>query len=606
MRIGANFNNGKCEFIVWSPFSRSMFLEVSGNKELLKMKKDNDDYWKINVDVNPDDKYSFIINGDNRKPDPASNYQPEGVHGASQIIDHNSFDWEDEKWKGIPLKEMIMYELHIGTFTNEGTFLSAIEKLDYLKEIGVNMIEVMPVAQFPGNRNWGYDGVYAFAVQNSYGSCDDFKQFINECHKNNLGVILDVVYNHLGPEGNYTTQYGPYFTSKYHTVWGDAINFDDEYSGHVRNFFFENALYWLNNFHIDALRLDAIDSIYDLSGKHFLQELKEKVDEFTKYDARERFLIAESDLNDVKIINPVEKGGYNLDAQWSDDFHHSVHSFLTGENDGYYGDYGSINHIKKALTDTFVYSGNYSEFRKRKHGNSAEGVEPYKFVVCIQNHDQVGNRPFGKRLTHLAEFEKLKLAAGLMILSPYTPLLFMGEEFAAETPFLYFIDHIDEKLVEAVGVGRREEFKSFMWQKDIPEPGDDETFLRSKINWESINEERNNAIFNFYKKLIELRKNIALLQNRKRSHFHIKSTKNDNTFIMSTQDSSGEIYVFFNFDDEEIQIDFKFPEGNWKKLIDSSSEQWLGPGEISHDIISGESNLTLNRFSFILYERNDE
>ncbi len=606
MKIGSHYSeNSKCEFVVWSPFAKSLELLLKDDGLKIQMEKDEQDYWRISTEVSPGAKYFFIINGDNQKPDPASNYQPEGVHGASQIVDHNIFKWEDKSWQGIALDQMIVYELHVGTFTSHGTFNSLIDKLEYLIDLGINMIEIMPVAQFPGSRNWGYDGVYPFAVQNTYGSCDDFKRLINECHKKNLGVVLDVVYNHLGPEGNYTTQYGPYFTSHYKSGWGDAINFDGEYSDHVRNYFIENALYWLKNFHIDALRLDAVHSIFDMSVKHFLQELKEKVGEFSVQNGRERYLIAESDLNDVKMINPVEVGGYNIDAQWSDDFHHSVHAYLTNESSGYYKDFGKPFHIKKALAETFVYSGQYSNYRKKKHGSSAEKTKPYQFVISIQNHDQVGNRALGERLSSIVEFEKLKLAAGLMIFSPYIPLLFMGEEYAEESPFLYFVSHSDEKLIEGIRKGRREEFKSFGWQNDLPDPQSEETFLKSRLNWDLKESGRNKTLLNFYKKIIEIKKTNNSFQNKKRDDFYMSSLNDDKVIIIERFNSQNSTYSFFNLDEKNSEIEISFKD-NWKKLFDSSSKNWNGAGEVAPNEVIGKSKIVLQKFNFVLYGKQEE
>jgi len=603
MRIGANFYEGKCEFSVWSPFAESMMLKID-NEAPVKMEADKNNYWRLTKEVSAGSKYFYLINGNNQKPDPASYYQPDGVHGASEIIDHNSFKWTDRSWKGIPLKEMIIYELHTGTFSRNGNFKGIADKLDYLADLGINMIEIMPVAQFPGSRNWGYDGVYPFAVHNSYGTIDDFKDLINKCHKKNIGVILDVVYNHLGPEGNYTTQYGPYFTSWHKTEWGDALNFDNAYSDHVRNYFIESAVYWLKVFHIDALRLDAVHSIFDMSAKHFLQELKERVNEFAEEDGRERYLIAESDMNDIKIINDKNKGGYNLDAQWSDDFHHSVHSYLTGERNGYYEDFGKAADIAKALKDTFVYSGNYSSYRKRKHGSSVKEIDLQKFVICIQNHDQAGNRAQGERLSKLIEFEKVKLAAGLMLLSPYIPLIFMGEEYAEEAPFLYFVNHQDEKLVEAVRKGRLEEFKAFKWGDEIPDPQSEETFLKSKLNHHLKEKGKHNALFNFYKRLIEIRKKYSFSET-KRDELNVDLLNDEKIIVMKQLNSYGNTISCFNLSDEKQVVEINSDE-TLNKIFDSSSRQWCGQGEISNNEINNNSKIELRRFGFTFYAKGEE
>lgn len=359
MKIGANYTgNGICEFVVWAPFRKRMDLKpIFPEEKIIPMKKDSMGYWRTVMTNVPNGlRYYYRIDDERERPDPASHFQPEGVHGPSEIIDHTVFNWEDSTFKGIALSEMIIYEIHIGTFTPEGTFDAIIPRIPKFKELGINAIDIMPVAQFPGKRNWGYDGVYPFSVHNSYGVPEGLKRLVNECHKHDIAMILDVVYNHLGPEGNYLWDYGPYFTDKYKTSWGQAINFDDAYSNDVRNFFIENALHWFNNYHIDALRLDAIHGIYDRSAIPFLQELAERVEEFSDREKRKFYLIAESDLNDSRIIKPRSQGGLSLDAQWCDDFHHCLHTLLTGESDGYYVDFGKMEHLIKSIKEGFVYS----------------------------------------------------------------------------------------------------------------------------------------------------------------------------------------------------------------------------------------------------------
>ena len=444
------------------------------------MEKIEDGYWRASVeDLSPESLYMYRLEQERNHPDPASYYQPKGVHNPSQVIDHDSIHWEDNDWRGIHLSQMIIYELHTGTFTSEGTFDAIIPRIDDLIHLGVNAIELMPVAQFPGERNWGYDGVYTFAVQNSYGGPKGLKGLVNECHKRGIAIILDVVYNHLGPEGNYLWDFGPYFTDKYKTPWGSAINMDDAYSNGVRNFFIENALYWFNNYHIDALRLDAIHGIVDTSAKPFLYELGERVADFSDNMSRRFFLIAESNLNDPKVIMPRDLGGYGIDAQWCDDFHHSLHTLITGEASGYYIDFGRLEHLTKSFQEGFVYSGQYSHYRKRNHGNSSRERPANQFVVFSQNHDQIGNRMLGQRMSLLTSLEGLKLAAGITLLSPFIPLLFMGEEYGEEIPFLYFISHSDSDLIKAVREGRREEFKDFRWEGEPPDPQSINAFIQS-------------------------------------------------------------------------------------------------------------------------------
>ena len=404
-----------------------------------------------------------------------------GVHGPSEIIDPR-FPWEDDSWNGLPLSKYLLYELHVGAFTPDGTFKAIIPYLDYLLNLGITAVEIMPVAQFPGSRNWGYDGVYPYAAQNSYGGPDALKRLINACHLRGMAVVLDVVYNHLGPEGNYLWDFGPYFTDKYKTPWGPAINLDGPFSDEVRKFFIENALHWVTDFHIDALRVDAVHGMLDFSARHFLEELADVVHEQGERLARRVYVMSEGDLNDSRIIRSRDVGGYGLDAQWNDDFHHALHALLTHERSGYYGDFGELRHMIKALRDGFVYSGEYSAYRKRRHGNQSADLPARRFVVFCQNHDQVGNCAMGARLTQLVTMEGLKLAAGTVLLSPFIPLLFMGEEYGETSPFPYFVSHSDQSLVEAVRKGRREEFKAFEWPGEPPDPQAESTFMSAKVD----------------------------------------------------------------------------------------------------------------------------
>ncbi len=605
MKIGAEINSdGSCNFVVWSPKAKILSLKIIAEEKYFDMQEEEHGYWRSLIDkIAPDAKYFYKIDNELERPDPASNFQPDGVHGASQIVDHNFFEWSDLNWKNIPLKDFIVYEIHIGAFTNNGTFKAAENKLDYLSDLGINAIEVMPVAQFPGNRNWGYDGAYHFAPQNTYGGPEGLKNLVNACHQKNIAVILDVVYNHFGPEGNYASQFAPIFNDRYKTPWGNAINYDDSYSDGVRNYFIENALYWLDKFHIDGLRLDAIHSIYDMSAKHFLSELSERVERFSKEKNKIHHLIAESDLNDVKIIRSRNENGYGIDAQWSDDFHHSIHSLLTSEKEGYYKDFGKLAHLTKAIKESFVYTGNYSEHRKRKYGNAAKDVPGEKFVVSLQNHDQIGNRAFGERLSKLISFEALKLAVGTMFLTPNIPMLFMGEEYGEESPFLYFVSHSDENLINAVRNGRQDEFSSFNWKGEIPDPQSEETFYKSKLNWENLNNEKNKKLFEFYKLLIKLKKDHPLIRSKERENFEIEMIKENLIFIKRSVGENS-IIAFLNFGDSEISTEINFPSNQWEKILDSSDIKWNGAGSSSpQKINSGPSKIKINAKSFSLYER---
>ncbi len=602
-KIGAVYTSDECEFIVWSPFSKSIDLYLSDEDEKVRMKKDSDDYWKVSVkDIKAGKNYYYLVNG-NKRGDPASNFQPDGINGPSRIIDHTSFNWQDNDYTPVQLKDYIMYEFHTGTFTPEGTFEAAAGKLDYLEDLGITAIEIMPVAQFPGDRNWGYDGVYPFAPQNSYGGPEGLKMLVNEAHKRGMAVILDVVYNHLGPEGNYLQEFGPYFTDKYKSLWGNSVNFDQAYSDHVRNYFIYNAIYWLSNYHIDALRLDAVHAINDFSAYPFLAELASEVEKFSESSGKKRYLIAESDLNDVKVIRTRDEYGFGCNAQWSDDFHHSIHTLLTQESDGYYSDFGSPENLARAIKNNFVYDGQYSPHRKRKHGNSPAEYPYYKFVHFIQNHDQVGNRAFGERLSELIPFEGLKLAAGALIISPSLPMLFMGEEYGENNPFLYCVSFIDENLNQAVKKGRSEEFTSFNWEGDIPDPHIETTFTKSKLDWAKIKSNNHKALLAFYKDIIRKRKTIPALADYDRRDTNTDSFKELKIVTMERQKNSSRLFALMNFSEKQLTTEFRFPSGVWKKILDSSEKKWNGPGDITPEMADDTLHeLTIPGYNFSLYE----
>ena len=609
VKIGANYiGSGKCEFMLWASFLDEVVLKIVAPKQhTFKMQKDKGGYWRVLAEgIYPGTRYFYQLNNLKSFPDPASFYQPEGVHGASCVIDHSSFDWEGtSSYRGIALKDMIIYELHVGTFTDTGTFEAAIARIKELVGLGINAIEIMPVSQFPGQRNWGYDGVYPFAVQNSYGGPEAFKEFIKEAHRQNVAIILDVVYNHLGPEGNYFSQFGPYFTDKYHTPWGNAVNFDDEHNEGVRNFFLKNAIYWFEHFQIDALRLDAVHGIFDASKKHILQELAERTEEFSQQKQKKHFLIAESDLNDVRIIKPKAQAGYGINAQWCDDFHHSLHTLLTGEKNGYYIDFGKIEHMVKTQKEGFVYSGQYSNFRNKNYGASSQDIPAEKFVVFSQNHDQIGNRMQGERLSKLTSFEALKLAAASVILSVYIPLLFMGEEYAEEAPFLYFVSHSGNDLIKAVREGRKHEFASFKWQGTPTDPQDVKTFLDSKLNWDKRNQGNNKVMLRLYQKLIFLRKNTPALTHLDKSSMEISSRDEKRLIFTRRWYNKNEVFCIFNFNKKDVTFCVDLKPGRWKKVIDSADEQWLGCGSLLAKQTEHKQQLGMRAESFALYEKEN-
>jgi maltooligosyltrehalose trehalohydrolase len=556
--------------------------------------------------LGPGTRYLYVLDGEYARPDPASRFQPEGVHGPSEAVDPKTFPWEDHDWKGISLEEMILYEIHTGTFTREGSFEAIIPSLDYLKnDLGITAIELMPVAQFPGERNWGYDGTYLYAPQNSYGGPSGLKRLINACHQKGLAVIFDVVYNHLGPEGNYLANYGPYFTDRYKTPWGSAINFDGPESDEVRNFIIDNALYWVTEYHIDGLRIDAIHGIFDFSARHILYDIRETVHQQAKKLGRAVCVIAESDLNDVRVIDSPRKGGYGLDAQWNDDFHHCLHTLLTGEQHGYYQDFGEVEQLAKSLREGFVYSGQYSSYRKRRHGSSSKHLPPPKFVVFSQNHDQVGNRAKGDRLSTLLPFEALKLAAAIVLLSPNIPLLFMGEEYGEKAPFQYFVSHSDQELIEAVRRGRKEEFSAFQWEGVLPDPQDEMTFLRSRIDLDLRHHEKHHKLLEFHRTLIRLRKENPCFSSGDGQGVKIEAFEREKTILMKRQSGEDQGIEAFNFSDKSIQIETTIDKGSWQRIIGSACEEWGGMGALAPEsIVSSGSQMTLvlDAYAVALYK----
>ncbi len=604
------------QFRVWAPHVEVMHLHLFTPREkCLPMMPEANGYYQIEVDnLGPGVLYKYQLAEGRERPDPASVFQPDGVHGPSQIVE-SKFPWKDEGWIGLPLRQYIIYELHIGTFTAAGTFDSAIPHIDDLRDIGITAIEIMPVAQFPGTRNWGYDGVNLFAVQNSYGGPDGLKRFVNACHRRHIAVILDVVYNHLGPEGNYLQEFGPYFTDRYKTPWGMAVNLDGPHSHEVRAFLMQNARHWLREFHIDALRLDATHAYMDFSAIPFLEELADAVHLEAEALNRRVYVIAENDRNDVRVVTPPELGGHGVDAQWSDDLHHSLHALLTTENYGYYQDFGSLQHLAKALRDGFVYAGDYSPFRQRHHGTSSRQLPAYRLVVCAQNHDQVGNRMLGERLSDLTSFEGLKLAAGVVLLSPYLPLIFMGEEFGAPTPFLYFTDHADPGLIEAVRKGRREEFEAWGGEGEPPDPQAEETFQRSRLDRDVSRKGHHVVLRRFYRSLLSLRKAHPALNNTDKENMEVISFEKTKVLFVRRWQDGEEIFLVFNFCGEGATICLPIPEGRWRKQFDSTAPRWRAgrhPGAYSRKpladllISDGELILPLNPYSFILYAREGQ
>jgi maltooligosyltrehalose trehalohydrolase len=493
-------------FRVWATIPER--VEVQVGRQRFPMRRGEDGWWSAAVEAaRPGSDYGFVLDGEGPFPDPRSPWQPNGVHGLSRLVDHGAIRWEDAGFRAGPLSAAVIYELHIGTFTPAGTFDAAIGRLDHLVHLGVTHVELMPVNQFSGRHGWGYDSVDLFAPHQAYGGPDGLKRLVNACHQRGLAVLLDVVYNHLGPSGNYLGRFAPYFNPRYHTPWGSAINFDGAYSDEVRRFFCDNALMWLREYHVDGLRLDAVHAILDTSAIPFLEQLGAEVRQLAAQANRPLIVIPESDLNDPRLIWPSERGGFALDAQWSDDFHHALHTVLTGEKAGYYEDFGALADLAKALREAYVYDGRYSRHRRCSHGRPPVGLTGHRFLGYAQNHDQVGNRARGERLSQLVSLGRLKAAAALVFASPFVPMLFQGEEWGASTPFQYFTDHPEPDLAEAVRQGRRKEFASFGWKpEEVPDPQAPETFDRSKLDWSEPAREPHAGLLDWHRRLIRLRR----------------------------------------------------------------------------------------------------
>jgi maltooligosyltrehalose trehalohydrolase len=599
--VGASFrNDNKVEFTVWAPLKDKMHVVIQNpSTQIVPMDKDDFGYWRATVsDLQPYSRYFFRINEDKELPDPASRYQPDGVHGPSAIVPER-FGWTDEGWKGLQMADMVIYELHVGTFTSTSDFDGIIGKLPYLKTLGINTIELMPVAQFPGSRNWGYDGVFPFAVQNSYGGPAGLKKLVNAAHREDIAVLLDVVYNHQGPEGNYLGEFAPYFSDKYKTFWGSAINFDDAFCDGVRNFYLENALMWLDEFHIDGLRLDAVHAIWDFSATHFIEVLSKRVRQLELNTNRHKVLIAEFDLNNPRYIKPASSGGYGMDGQWIDEFHHALHSVVTKETNGYYEDFGTTKHLEKAIKDSYVYTGQYSVHRKKFFGRPADEISYSQFVVFAQNHDQVGNRMLGDRLSTQVDLERLKLAAAAVLLAPQVPMLFMGEEYGETRPFQYFISHTDEKLVEMVREGRRKEFAYFKWEGEVPDPQDEKTFNSCILSFDTEATNDRTALFNFYKYLIKFRRERSAMKSVSRDSVVVHESGHDDVIVVERTGNHDRILIVLNVSDASVK--WEAPREG-KKIFDSAADEWLGPGEKTPAIITQRSVVTLQPTSVIVLE----
>jgi maltooligosyltrehalose trehalohydrolase len=561
------------EFTVWAPRVGKVAVKIGETRHAMRSVGDRG-WWSVRVeDAGPGTDYAFVVDDDPTPyPDARAMWMPNGVHGAARVYGAGEFAWTDERWQASPLASAVIYEMHIGTFSQEGTFEGAIPHLRHLVDTGVTHVELMPVAEFPGDFGWGYDGVALFAVRNQYGGPDGLKRFVDACHARGLAVLLDVVYNHFGPVGNYTARFGPYLTNRHCTPWGDAVNLEFEESDEVRRFFIDNALMWMREFHIDGLRLDAVHEYVDRSAVHFMEQLSKEVEDLSTVLGRRLVLVAESDLNDPRVVRPREAGGYGIDAQWNDDFHHALFTVLHAgeEGKGYYSDFGSMERLAKALTKVFVYDGMYSGYRRKSHGRPVEGLSTHRFVGFIQNHDQVGNRATGDRLEHVIGLDRAKLGLGLVMTAPFIPLLFQGEEFAASSPFQYFAHHEDPEMARAVSEGRRREFVAFGWG-EVPDPESRETFERSKLRWDEVKEGSHAEMLTWCRRLIALRRNSPSLNDGEPGQTRVRFAETDRWLMMDR----GKVKVLCNMGEAPVVL-----EGDaGYRLVLRSSNLVLAEGE---------------------------
>ena len=538
-------------FRVWAPRARQVEVDAGGERVALSPVGDRGWHEAEVAGAGPGTDYRYLLDGGEPLPDPRSPFQPQGVHGPSRLVDHAAFAWTDARWRGAHLPSAVVYELHVGTFTPEGTFDAVIGKLDHLVELGIDVLEMISVAKFPGRRGWGYDGVDLYAPHHHYGGPEGLKRLVDACHARGLAVVLDVVYNHLGPAGNYLDRFGPYFTDRYRTPWGQAVNLDGPGSDEVRGFFVDNALMWLRDYHVDGLRLDAVHSIVDISATHLLEALAVRVEELAAQLGRHLFLIAESDLNDPRVVRRREVGGYGIDAQWSDDFHHALHVVLTGDSAGYYGDFGTMGQVATALRRAFVHAGEYSPHRQRSHGRPDPTLPGYRFLGYMQNHDQVGNRALGERSAALMPTGRLEVAAALVLTAPFVPMLFQGEEWGASTPFQYFTDHDDPELGRAVTEGRLREFASFGWRaEDLPDPQDEATFEHSKLDWAEVGKEPHRRLLEWHRRLITLRRQVPALADGRLDLVHTDHDEQARWLLLAR----GPITVACNVGDGAVRL----------------------------------------------------
>jgi maltooligosyltrehalose trehalohydrolase len=596
-------SSGSTTFRVWAPLCAHLDLHVLGEHErIVSLEGGGDGYYQAVVnDAGPGTKYRLVMADGTETADPASRSQPSGVFGPSEVFDPGDFAWRDDAYQAPRLREYVISEMHIGTFTPAGTLDAAALALERLVDLGVTAVELMPVAQFPGTRNWGYDGVFPFAVQDSYGGPRALQRFVDTAHRLGLAVVLDVVYNHLGPEGDVLSRYGPYFTDRYQTPWGRSVNVDGPGSDDVRSYFVSNAVWWFSSFHVDALRLDAVHEIVDTSAQPFLFELSQVTKALGKRLSRPLLLIAESADNNPKLVSDPDCGGTGIDSQWNDDFHHALHALLTGERNGYYVDFGSEDQLCTAISEGFVFQGEFSEFRKCRHGAPSGYLDDECFVDFVQNHDQVGNRPRGDRLTSMIDTDGLRLAAAVLILSPYVPLLFMGEEYAETAPFPYFVDHSDQKLIEMVRKGRAAEMRNMGFTEEGLDPADPKTFDAARIDPDLRYQPGHAQVWAAYRGLLKLRRSFAALVSGVRAEMTEGGVM---TIRRLAGNPNSEVIVICNVnaDGRDTAMPVRMEAGPWRRIADSASEDLGGSGVgLVPEILSPGDLLSIGPWGFCVY-----
>jgi maltooligosyltrehalose trehalohydrolase len=553
---------------VWAPKAERVSLVLidgEARREIPMQKEEGGYHRHDGAGVPEGRRYAYRLDDGPERPDPCSLWQPEGVHGPSAVLRPERFSWSDRDWRGVRREDLVFYELHVGTFTPEGTFEAVIPRLEELRDLGVTAIEIMPVGQFPGDRNWGYDGVLPYAAQDSYGGPQGLQRLVDACHAAGLAIYLDVVYNHFGPEGNYLGEFGRYFNDRYKTPWGAAVNYDGHGCDAVRDYVLDNVRMWLEEFHLDGLRLDAVHAIFDLGARHILRAIAEVAAEAGARRGGPALVVGESDLNDPRVLYPNDRGGHGLDAQWSDDFHHAVHAFLTGERLGYYTDFGAAEHVARAFERPFLYAWDYSPHRGRKHGAPADGLSGDRFVVCLQNHDQVGNRASGDRLNGaLGLSARRRLAAGLLLLSPHLPLLFMGEEYGEENPFPFFCSFCDPQLVQSVREGRKKEFEAFAANGEVPDPQDEDTFASAKLSWSWPEGTQRAGLRRLYRDMLSARREWPALRDFERRSVRLRPDEKRGPLldlVRGDATSGGAVRAFFNLGDGPAHLPDGVPGG---------------------------------------------